>query len=225
MGRTTVEFKVLEKPTGPDLFLDFRGVKIGRYYVNGEDALAGGQKLFGGHHVTLPTSLLKVGEVNQVQMLFLNKYRTDSEGLHSFTDKEDDSQYIYTQFEPACAHYVFPCFDQPDLKATWSFSAMTNGDWTVISNEAEIQNAERAQSLKQAVDEAKSLFNANEVVFNEAKASIFNTSFKISSYLYAFAAGAFGFYERQTEGMPLMRIYARKSLLGDVKHEDMFTAT
>ena len=49
---------------------------------------------------------------------------------------------------------MFPSFDQPDLKATWTLSAMTDGDWTVISNEAEIQSAERAQSLKQGVDEA-----------------------------------------------------------------------
>ena len=35
VGRAKIEFKVLEKPVGQDLFLDFRGVKIGRYFING----------------------------------------------------------------------------------------------------------------------------------------------------------------------------------------------
>ena len=48
------------------------------------------QKVFHGHRVTIPTALLKaVGEVNQVSMLIMNKYRTDGIGFHSFVDKED----------------------------------------------------------------------------------------------------------------------------------------
>ena len=111
VGKVGITFKVLEKPAGQDLHLDFRGTKIGRYFVNGEDAMAGGKKVFTGHKVIVPTNLLKVGEVNEIQVLIQNKYRNDSEGLHAFVDKTDNKQYIYTQFEPACAHYVFPCFD------------------------------------------------------------------------------------------------------------------
>ena len=121
---------------------------------------------------------------------------------------------------------MFPCFDQPDLKATWSFSALTDEDWIVISNEAPIDNEERASSLKKVVDEARDLFNSDELTaFNNPKATVFDISFKISTYLYVFCAGKFGFFERKTEGMPLMRIYVRQSCLGDVNQEDMFTAT
>ena len=52
-------------------------------------------------------------------MSFANKYRNDGYGLHSFTDKVDRQQYLYTQFEPSYSNFVFPQFDQPDLKATW----------------------------------------------------------------------------------------------------------
>ena len=100
-------------------------------------------------------------------MLFLNKYKKDGEGLHSFVDKEDNRQYLYTQFEPACANQVFPCFDQPDLKATWSFSALTDGEWTVISNEAEITNPERATSLETGIKEAVALFNDCGIAFTD----------------------------------------------------------
>jgi aminopeptidase N len=56
-------------------------------------------------------------------------------GLHTFIDPEDKEQYLYTQFEPDYCHYVFPCFDQPDLKATWTFKSVVESYWSVISNE------------------------------------------------------------------------------------------
>ena len=111
------------------------------------------------------------------------------------------------------------------MKAKWEFSAITNGDWTVISNEAECDDAARVQSLKDVVDEAKGLFSDKEITFTDAKTTVFPLSFKISPYLYAFVAGPFGFFERKTEGMPVMRIYARESLVKDIRHEEMFTAT
>ena len=38
-------------------------------------------------------------------------------------------------------------------------------------------------------------------------------------------AGPFAYHERQTEGFPLMRIYARQTLLNDVNHKEMFNVT
>ena len=57
------------------------------------------------------------------------------------------------------------------------------------------------------------------------KQVVCDESFRISTYLYAIVAGPFGYHERQTEGMPRMRIYARQSLVADVNHEEMFTVT
>ena len=51
---------------------------------------------------------------------------------------------------------------------------------------------------------------------------------KISTYLYAIIAGKYGYVENEhKEGFPPMRIYARKSLLEDVKKYsgDMFKWT
>ena len=67
--------------------------------------------LFRQHHLHLPEESLVENKENTVSMFILNKYRKDGIGLHSFIDKSDDQQYVYTKFEPDHCHYVFPCFD------------------------------------------------------------------------------------------------------------------
>jgi aminopeptidase N len=64
-----------------------------------------------------------------------NKYRKDGVGLHSFIDPKDQEQYMYTQFEPENCHWLFPVFEQPDLKATLSMTCVVPHDWTVVSND------------------------------------------------------------------------------------------
>ena len=85
-GTVTARFTVKEAPMH-DIFFDFRGIMIDNYAVNGQ--AAAGENLFRNHHVVIPTAQLRVGEVNSVQIDFLNKYRKDGVGLHSFVDKVD----------------------------------------------------------------------------------------------------------------------------------------
>ena len=66
--------------------------------------------VFAAQQVNLSNQYLKVG-VNVVSMHIFNAYRKDGMGLHSFTDGEDQEQYLYTQFEPDACRWVFPCFD------------------------------------------------------------------------------------------------------------------
>jgi len=82
---------------------------------------------------------LKPGK-NIVKVETFSNYSNDGYGLHSFTDQVDQMQYIYTQFEPSYSHYVFPNFDQPDIKAKWTFNALVSKDWDVISNELSFEN-------------------------------------------------------------------------------------
>jgi aminopeptidase N len=57
----------------------------------------------------------------------------------------------------------------------------------------------------------------------------FDQTKKISSYLYALVAGPYTFVESsKKEGLPPMRIYARKSVMPDIKPEtleEMFMIT
>jgi len=163
--------------------------------------------------------MLKVGEVNTVSLVILNKYRKDGVGLHSFIDNKDGYQYLYTQFEADFCHFVFPCFDQPDIKATFTLRAQVPTEWVVISNEATIEDAHQTSELDDSISQAASLFPEQaHLKIEGAKNFIFSESFKISTYLYAICAGPYKYHERQSEGLPAMRIYARQTLIDDVHH-------
>ena len=62
--------------------------------------------------------MLNIKGINTVTILeilkqqnFVNLYRGGGEGIHSFIDPADKLQYVYTKFEPAACHYMFPVFD------------------------------------------------------------------------------------------------------------------
>ena len=57
--------------------------------------------------------------------------------MHRFVDPADGQCYLYTQYEPADARRVFANFEQPDLKAEFTFHVMAPSDWQVASNGAE----------------------------------------------------------------------------------------
>ncbi|SHK98061.1 aminopeptidase N [Actinacidiphila paucisporea] len=61
-------------------------------------------------------------------------YSRTGEGLHRFEDPEDGEVYLYTQYEPADARRVFANFEQPDLKAPFTFQVTAPESWTVLSN-------------------------------------------------------------------------------------------
>ncbi|KIF74444.1 aminopeptidase N [Streptomyces sp. 150FB] len=61
-------------------------------------------------------------------------YSRTGEGLHRFVDPEDGEVYLYTQYEPADARRVFANFEQPDLKAPYSFQVTAPEGWRVWSN-------------------------------------------------------------------------------------------
>jgi len=72
---------------------------------------------------------------NQVRVAATPSYGRTGVGLHRFEDPVDGCVYVYNHFEPY-AHRIFPCFDQPDLKAVFALSVLAPAGWQVVSNAA-----------------------------------------------------------------------------------------
>lgn len=146
-GKAAVSFN-LSKVPGPNeqpIFLDFFGTDVANLKINNKAIQGESSSYFKNGMITLNSEHLKDG-MNHIVVELINNYRNDGYGIHSFTDKVDMQQYLYTQFEPNYCHYLFPSFDQPDIKAKWSLSTMTPSDWAIISNELEDKTQTMAKS-------------------------------------------------------------------------------
>ncbi|MCJ1673257.1 MULTISPECIES: aminopeptidase N [unclassified Rathayibacter] len=62
-------------------------------------------------------------------------YTNTGEGLHRFVDPVDGEVYLYSQFEVPDSRRVFAVFEQPDLKAAFSFTVTAPAAWQVVSNQ------------------------------------------------------------------------------------------
>lgn len=113
----------------PTVFFDLIAAEVLAVEVNGEGWDAEVRK---GRVVVenLPTNT----DV-RVRIVARCRYSTTGEGLHRYRDPEDGNTYLYTQYEPMDAHRVYACFDQPDIKATWTFTVDAPAGWTVLSNQ------------------------------------------------------------------------------------------
>ncbi|GAA1999481.1 aminopeptidase N [Nakamurella flavida] len=125
--RSTVRFTATP---GGSTFVDFVGRAISAATLNGRPLDVTGW--------TSPTGLELPGlaESNQLVVDAVGLYTNTGEGLHRFVDPVDDATYLYSQFETADAKRLYACFDQPDLKATYSFRVTAPAGWEVVSNGA-----------------------------------------------------------------------------------------
>ena len=71
---------------------------------------------------------------NELRVVADCEYMNTGEGLHRFVDPVDDEVYLYSQFEVADSRRVFAVFEQPDLKATFTFTVTAPSHWVVVSN-------------------------------------------------------------------------------------------
>ncbi|UOQ89191.1 aminopeptidase N [Agromyces endophyticus] len=138
---------VLDVTTGPEVFRSTTTVRF--------DAVQQGASTFidaitaAVHSVTLngvsldPTSvsdgtriqLPNLQTANTLVVVSDGRYMHSGEGLHRFVDPADGEVYLYTQFEVPDARRVFAVFEQPDLKAAFTFTITVPAHWQVVSNE------------------------------------------------------------------------------------------
>ncbi len=194
-GHETLDFS-LSSNANP-LVLDFRDLnaagavidgRISHVVINGTPV----QPAQENGHILLPAANLRSG-ANHVEMDFESAIAAANRAITRVTDPLDSSEYLYTLFVPMDASLAFPCFDQPDLKAKFTFDATAPANWTVISNTAA------------ATGTPSGVFH-------------FPETHPISTYLFAFAAGPFEAIAYEGGQVP-MRLLVRKSMLAKAKQE------
>jgi aminopeptidase N len=76
-------------------------------------------------------------------------YSGSGTGMHR-TDSADGSVHVYAKPAQAYARTAYACFDQPDLKAPFTFQVTAPARWTVLSNQPRDQ-AERRRGDSRTV--------------------------------------------------------------------------
>ncbi len=105
-----------------------------------------------------------------------NTVTIDFDAGDASLNRNDD--FLYTIFVPARAHEAFPCFDQPDLKARWTLALDLPDGWVALANGAETRRAS-----------------------NDGRTRLtFAETAPLSTYLFAFAAGAFSIEQAERNG-------------------------
>ncbi|MCH7233036.1 aminopeptidase N [Glycomyces sp. L485] len=195
-SRTSVAFSCSEP--GAETFIEIAAERVEDAYLNGEPVDVS---------TFDPKAGLRIENLAEENTLVVNAvcaYSTDGQGLHRMTDPVDEETYLYSQFEVADAQRVYACFDQPDLKASFTFQVRTPKHWKVISNMPAVsENAVDALGIK---------------------VTLFETSPRMSPYITAICAGPyFGVHETH-DGIDL-GVYCRQSMKEYLDPDGVFEIT
>lgn len=149
----TVYFLSSEKK---DVILDFKAPfeNILHVEVNGRNV----SPVLENEHVVIPRRYISKGE-NSIAISFIA-------GEQSLNRRDD---FLYTLLVPDRARTLFPCFDQPDLKAVFRLTLKVPEPWVAVSN-------------TEIVEQKKS-----EI----ATVCTFAPTKPLSTYLFSFVAGRF----------------------------------
>jgi aminopeptidase N len=130
-SRSVINFSAARTGPGTSTFLDFIAGDVHSVFLNGKGLPVA--DVVDGSRIRLDNLQAE----NQVTVTGTALYSRSGEGMHRFVDPADGQCYLYTQYEPADARRVFANFEQPDLKAEFTFHVMAPSDWEVASNGVE----------------------------------------------------------------------------------------
>jgi aminopeptidase N len=193
---TTIRFRC--SSPGETTFVELAAPAVTKITLNGTEIDLG---TFDGERITL-TGL---AASNELLVAAECAYSRHGEGLHRFTDPADGSVYLYSDLETSEAHQVYACFDQPDLKATFTLSVLAPAGWQVVSN---------MPPRPRPPGDAD----------GRARRWEFPATPRISTYFSAVAAGPYHVVRGEHDGIPLA-IYCRASLAGYLDHDEIFEVT
>ncbi|HEU4996588.1 MAG TPA: M1 family aminopeptidase [Gemmatimonadaceae bacterium] len=182
VGSVRVSFT---RVNGGDVILDFRGYSLSSVKVNGvaakvaTDGAGTNAVSYNGAHLRIPAARLADG-VNVVALDFLSPIAPSGASVIRFTDDTDKRDYLYTLLVPSDANLLFPCFDQPDLKAVFAVDIAVPSGWSALSN-----------GPGSVVGDVGSPSNLTPRPPDHSVRYRFTPTKPISTYLFAFAAGPY----------------------------------
>lgn len=162
-SKTTIQ---LTAKRAGSTFVDLRDATVNSVAIDGVDATEAA-----AYHSDTGINLELTEGDHEVVIDANCRYTNNGQGLHRFQDPADGETYLYSQFETADAKRVFACFDQPDLKATYSMHVVAPKGWKVISNSPAVTGT------------------ATDPRGNETVTFDFSVDVPLSTYLVAVCAG------------------------------------
>ena len=193
---TTIVFNA---EAGAATFVDLIADSVERIELNGEQV---DPAAFADHRI----QLTGLAAHNELTIAAVCRYTNTGEGMHRFVDPEDGEAYLYTQFEVPDARRVYACFEQPDLKAAFTFHVTAPEHWIVVSNEP--------ASVSEVAD---------------AKRWDFAATPPISTYITAIVAGPYHEVRSEltsSDGRTIpLGLYCRASLAEHLDAEEIFDIT
>ena len=190
-----------------DAILDFRGPRLGTIRVNGRVT---SRAEWNGAHLRIPASLLRPGD-NELRVPFSAMVAPAGASIIRYRDATDGAEYLYTLLVPADANALFPCFDQPDLKARVTLRLTTPRGWTAVAN-GRVASVTESGGARDG-DTVRSRLT---YTFAETR--------PISTYLFAFAAGPWATVKGVGAGARPMTMYVRRSRAKEVDADSLFAA-
>ncbi|KAM5260075.1 aminopeptidase Q isoform 1-T1 [Hipposideros larvatus] len=143
---------------------------------------------------------LQPGSLYELQVSFSGPvYHDIREGLflNVYTDQGERRALLASQMEPTFARNVFPCFDEPGLKATFNITLIHHPSYVALSNMPKL-----GQSEKEDVNGSK------------WTVTTFHTTPRMSTYLATFAICDYDHVSRTERGKEI-RIWARKDAIAN----------
>ncbi|HSP60046.1 MAG TPA: aminopeptidase N [Ornithinimicrobium sp.] len=203
---TTVEFDSRE--VGAETFIDLLAESVESVELNGQ-ALDPAS-----HYAEGRIRLPGLQSRNVLTVDATGAYMNTGEGLHRFVDPADGEVYLYTQFEVPDSRRVFAVFEQPDLKATFTFSVTAPSHWQVISNQPTPDPLPAPQA-------------ANVDTVSAARWDFAATP-RLSSYVTALVAGPYDVVRDEVQtraGTVPLGVFCRKSLRAYLDADNILDCT
>ena len=166
--------------------LDFKAdaQQISSVAVNGEPS----DYIFENEHIIIPEQEVVEG---------INSIKIEFTAADQSLNRRDE--FLYTLLVPDRARTLFPCMDQPDMKASYNLTLEIPQEWDAIANGpvAQVQLRTPADSAESGQRHGRKLIS-------------FNKTEPLSTYLFSFVAGIFE-KEQFTRDGRTISIYHREN--------------